>query len=426
MILSGLIASLCCLGALIHSYFVYPWHMRRKARQCKEFDPIETLPHVFVLMAARNEEALIQHKIQSIFRSTYPKARLQVLVGTDACTDRTDSILDACAATYPGRLHHRIFSERCGKPGIVGTLYLECRDLVGRLTPEEQQQSILVLTDVDAIFEDKTLAELVLPFGEPSIGGVQAQVMPLTAPAETSATGELPAGDRGSSSVLEQEIRYLRTEMATKAGESYYGAVVGGYGALMAMRFHLFEPAPKGLIVDDFYWFGLILQGNHRVVFAPLAKARMPVEASAKIQFRRKRRLGKGNLQNLWIFRSMLFRKEVAYFFWSHKVLRWLSPWWIIAGYLTGSMALVPLFQGWFLQGRPDWTAYATALGTGPVLVLVLYLLDQVLRLGGFSPKPLRLILHFLHMNLALWLGAWDLFTQSRRQSWWDNQPARS
>jgi len=402
--LISLLGSIAGLS-LLHTYVIYPWHMRRLAKLPQEWEPLEEFPYTIILMAAHNEEAMIQTKVQSIFRNHYPKSRLTVVVGTDACTDKTNELMLQLCQEYPG-LRHRYFPIRIGKPKIINQLYKEYQN-------EVPKEAILVLTDVDAVLEDHTLAELVLPFSNPWVAGVQANILP-----SHENFCEFTKDPSPSGNVTAQEIRYMQGEMITKQGESTKGSVIGGYGALMAMRWKRFEPSPDGLLVDDFFWFASLLQKPRtKVVFAEKAIARMPLEGNKAIQFRRKRRLGKGNLQNLWIFKSLIFQRETAYFFVSHKVLRWLSPWLLMAFYVCCT-ALVTMY--WKLHEDYgfvlNWLMFIILL---PASIKMLSF--PLLKLDVFKGR-IRLLEHFISMNLALTLGAFDLFFKSSRHVWWDNR----
>lgn len=390
---------------LLHTYVIYPWHMRRLARQPQDWEPLEEFPFTVILMAAYNEEPVIKAKVQSIFRNHYPKSRLMVVIGTDACTDKTDDLILQLCGEYSG-LHHRPFASRTGKPGIINQLYKEFQHKI----PNE---AILVLTDVDAIFEEHTLAELVLPFSNPKVAGVQANILP---PPDKHDAFAKNSSDSGN--VLEQEIRYMHGEMMTKQGESRKGSVIGGYGALMALRWNRFEPSPEGLIVDDFFWFARLLQEpGSEVVFAPKAIARMPLEGSSAVQFRRKRRLGKGNLQNLWIFRSLLLQRQTVYCFVSHKVLRWLSPWLLMAFYGC-TLASITLYCK-ILNGYGfalNWLMLCLII---PAVFRVMFML---IMFKGPVRQKFHWIDHFVRMNIALALGAFDLIFKPSKNVWWDNR----
>ena len=396
----SILTALLSSAALVHSYVIYPWHMRRASRRPQDFEPLESFPEVAVLMAVRNEESVIRSKVLSVFRSTYPKARLKFYIGTDACTDQTDLLLQELVLTYPG-LRVRRFDQRTGKPAIIQTLFEDYE----RDSPD--LNAVVVLTDADTLLEEKTLPELVLPFGDPTVGGVQARIVAWVPQNEEAPTiSQRP--------VHIPEIQYLEREMITKQGESRQGCVMGGYGALMALRRSEYIPVPAGFIVDDFYWFASILRRGLRVVYAPQAVARMPIEGDASVQFRRKRRLGKGNLQNLWAFRDLALNPRLAYAWISHKVIRWLSPWLLLVSVLS---------WGWALSGSAWGLALVILGGIGFTALLIL--IQRNRRTPTVWAQRLGAPLHFLHMNLALALGAWDLlrdqFSGQKGQVWWDN-----
>ena len=80
MMLCSFVA-LICLLLIAYSYLVFPWLMRRAARKTKtETEPLEEFPTLSVLMAVHNEERVLEKKIRSIFRSRYPKQKLEVWV----------------------------------------------------------------------------------------------------------------------------------------------------------------------------------------------------------------------------------------------------------------------------------------------------------------------------------------------------------
>lgn len=125
-------------GLVFHSYVVFPAHMRWLNRKPNTTPSHAHTPDIDILLAAWNEAAVIEEKIRSSFASNYP-GKIRLFIGTDACTDATDSIIQALQSEFPG-LEHRIFGQRTGKPTIINQLAAEA-------TAE-----ILVLTDADAFF----------------------------------------------------------------------------------------------------------------------------------------------------------------------------------------------------------------------------------------------------------------------------------
>src|SRR5690606_2225422 len=66
------------------------WWTRKKTLAA----PLNHFPHISILIAARNEEAHILTCLQAIDNLHYPKDKLQVLVGNDRSTDRTQALVE--------------------------------------------------------------------------------------------------------------------------------------------------------------------------------------------------------------------------------------------------------------------------------------------------------------------------------------------
>lgn len=367
-------------GLVCHSYVVFPAHMRRLSRKAKAAPELNVYPALDIVLAAWNEEAVIEQKIRSSFDSNYP-GKIRVFVGTDACTDATDAIVQRLQLEFPG-LEHRKFEQRTGKPAIINQLITEAT------------ADILVLTDADAFFYPDTLTALVAPFANSKVGGVQADV-------------ELIA--ESSNEVAHQEARYTYREMEIKAGEGQLGCIIGAFGAAYAIRRKLYRPVPHGFNVDDFFIFMEVLRQGYQTVYSSAARYRLLLSGDAEVQFRRKRRIGKGNFQNLYYFGRLLFRPgALAYAFWSHKALRWLTP-----------FLLLTAFGGALLAA--DQTLYALIAATMLTLAAAALLDHFLLAPQGWKFKGLRFIRHFLSMNLALLLGFFDLI-RGNSQSHWNNK----
>ncbi len=108
-------------------------------------------PSVSVLIAARNEEAVIASRIRNLLDQDY-KGSLEILVGSDSSDDETDSV--AGAFGDQGVILHRS-AIRIGKPLMI-------KELMGLSGGE-----IIVFSDADTVFAPFTITELVAPFSNP-------------------------------------------------------------------------------------------------------------------------------------------------------------------------------------------------------------------------------------------------------------------
>ena len=72
------------ISAIALSYLVYPFlviTLPLNRKDLRTFDRSDELPKVTVIMAAYNEEAVIEEKLVSVLEGDYPSDKLEVLVG---------------------------------------------------------------------------------------------------------------------------------------------------------------------------------------------------------------------------------------------------------------------------------------------------------------------------------------------------------
>lgn len=367
-----------CLLALMHSYLFFPWQMFIRAKRQPNYPPLSHKPTVAVLLAAYNEADVIAKKIKTTLETRYPHHLLEMWVGSDCSTDGTDEIVKKLQEEHKN-LHLVRMENRTGKPQIINQLR------------EKAQAEILILTDADTFFNPDTIEELLKPFGQQRVGAVQGNIV-----SEIARTTDITA----------QEVAFNSREMRVKAGEATHGAVMGAHGAICAVRNRLYKPTPQGFITDDFYLFLTQIEQGYEIAFAPDALATMPVDGEAKVQFNRKVRISVGNFQSLLRFKHLLLPKHgfVAYAFFSHKVLRWFGPFFLLAMFYLHYWLHV-IFGAWL-----SLTFYLH------VALYALALLDRMFPVLPFG--PLRYWRHFLEMNLALLMGFFKFLRGSQSSAW--------
>jgi hypothetical protein len=150
---------------------------------------------------------------------------------------------------------------------------------------------------------------------------------------------------------------------------------------------------PSNALVDDFYINMKIFELGKRAVNNLEAKVFEDVSNNIKDEFRRKIRIATGSFQNLKWFGHLLWpmNNGLAFTFLSHKVLRWLGPFFIIMAFVSSAYLIaVPIYK------------FAFAL---QVSLMLLPFLDFFLRQLNIHNSVLRFITHFYTMNLALFLG---------------------
>lgn len=372
-----------CFILLVHTYVIYPLHMRVIAKRYTfKWKSVEQeLPFVSVLMAAFNEEDNIVERIESTFKTNYPAHRFEFVIGSDASTDKTDSLIKIYSDSKSNLKFIR-FENRTGKPEIINQLVNHAKG------------EILVLTDADTRFDENTLSEIVKPFSDRKVGGVQSHILLSKS-----------VGDVGQT-----ELFYNLGELQIKKGESVWGCVIGAFGSCYAIRKELYTVVPKGFLVDDFLIFCKVLEKGYSCVYAENAITFMEVDGKSETQFKRKVRIGTGNYQNLGKLLGLLNPRNIkkAYSFFSHKVLRWIGPFILIALILLNPMLILKksIYSAiWILQ----LTCYAIAFA------------DIIYRSITKKTTSISFVGHFVSMNFALLLG-FVKFVSSKPDGTWSNK----
>ncbi len=378
-----------CFGAVAYNYAGYPlllfaisvlvqaksdfqYLIHRRSR--RRFPATETVPRVAVLIAVYNEERVIQAKVQNCLAIDYPADHVEFLIGLDAPTDSTS---DRLAQMQSNRFRALHFSERRGKLAVLCDL--------ARNTSAE----ILVLTDANTMLEPSAVRNLVRHFADPEVGVVSGEEIRVAVPGtETGAEG-----------------LYWRYESAVKILESRLNCSLGGNGAALAVRCSLFTPR-QDLIVEDFQIPLEIRFQGHRVVYDPEAIAVEEIAPTLAAQFVRRVRIGAGNYQTLFAHLNYLNPRHgfLAFSFFSHRVLRWLTPLLLPAAFACSLL----------LATRKAFASLAAA----QVLFYLMAALGYWLKKRA---KPLRLCsgpFHFCVMNLALFLGLLRFLKGQQALAW--------
>ena len=360
-----------------HSYILYPllmrWLSSRREGNRKLYNREDRLPRVTVLMAAYNEEVVLEQKIQSLFDQNYPKDRLKIYVGSDNSTDRTNDILNTNSGDMLTAVLH---SSRQGKPGIINQLVEKVRKIY-----KEDREHLLLLTDASVMLDKDTVFHLAKHFKNQEIGMVDAHM---------TYTGMKDDG------ISKSENSYLSTEVKLKSYESkVWGQMIGPFGGCFMMRADLYKEVPEKFLVDDFFLAMHVLSDGHQVINELDAICEEPVTHRDAEEFKRKKRISTGNFQNLLFFANVLNPfSTLGFSFISHKVIRWLGPF-FMALILVSTIGLYILgsrFWLYLLLGQFVW-------------YMVLPLADSIFRTMGLNIHLLRSISYFNKMNLALFMG---------------------
>ena len=163
------------LGALAWTHVAYPAAAAVGARLRPR--PVRKggeLPRVTIVVAAWNEEDVIERRLQNLVALDYPPELVEIVVASDASTDRTDELVDAFAAREP-----RVRLIRAPRGGKVAAQDLAVRETSGE---------IVAFSDANASWAAPALRKLVRNFADPEVAYVCGQLR-LEAPDGTNREG---------------------------------------------------------------------------------------------------------------------------------------------------------------------------------------------------------------------------------------------
>jgi cellulose synthase/poly-beta-1,6-N-acetylglucosamine synthase-like glycosyltransferase len=328
---------------------------------------------VTVIIPAYNEEHHLDAKIRNVLAAKYPRSLLDVVVVSDASTDRTNVI----ARSFEADGVRVIVQER--RRGKTAGL---------NRAVELARGDIVVFTDANATYPRDTIATLARYFDDPTVG---------------LATGYTRYVATNLGEVAKATNVYTSLERVIKSGESRWGCCVGADGAIFAMRRSLYRPLGDDDINDFVLPLNVIEQG-YRCVFAEDAFCWESPGKSLESEFRRQSRITNRTLRALWRHAHLLnpFRYGLfSLFLFSHKLVRFLAP-----VFLTLSAASLALLA------RTSTVSLIAVLG---ILVAI--------ALAADSRSKVSFLNTFLTINLAVLQGWWRFICGRTDITW---QPDRS
>ncbi|XYH99675.1 glycosyltransferase family 2 protein [Sorangium sp. So ce1128] len=372
------IASFLAVAVLVYTYFGYPvvigvlarlWPAQRKQ------DP-SYLPTVTACIPVFNAGSYLPAKVESLFALDYPRDKLEVLLYSDGSTDDTVHVARQLAERDP-RVKVLVSEARRGKPIGVNTM-------LGVATGE-----VLLMTDVRQPLVSGALRALVRLLADPTAGCVSGNLV--------------LKGSAGSGA-------YWRYENWIRLQEGRFRSMVGVTGPIYAIRRADMSQLPEGVILDDM-WVPMRLRLEGReILFAQDAIAYDDAFGDER-EFGRKVRTLAGNYQLFSLLPALLdpFRNPSWFEIFSHKLLRLVCPWALVALLITSTVAWI----GAEASGDVSWTLYATrALFGGQVAFYLLAVL------GGAAGKLGSLARTFVVLNAAAVVGLWRYLRGSQKVTW--------
>lgn len=322
----------------------------------------DALPSISLLIAAHNEEEVIEDRILNALAMDYPREKLEIVIASDGSTDQTAAIVRQYASRGVRLLDN---AARRGKATVLNAAMSEVNG------------QIILLSDANTSTSKLAARSLVRWFANPRVGAVCGKLI-LTDPQSGKNVDGL----------------YWKYETFLKGHESRLGALLGSNGAIYAIRKDLLRPIPNQTIIDDFMIPLLAKQRSGcEIIYDRDATATEESAPDVATEFRRRSRIGAGGWQAIGMLWRLLnpTRGWIAFTFFSHKILRWMCPFFMIL-LLASNVLLLrsPTYQVLFWVQA---VLYAAALCGAYVWR------------GAPLARFLRLANMFLSMNAALLVG---------------------
>ncbi len=382
-----LVTTVCSLLVPVYVYFGYPavlWLITR-GYPLRTHRRADITPPITLIISCYNEAAVIREKLANALALDYPPAQLQIVVVSDGSDDGTDDVV----LDYAGQGVQLIRQEgRLGK-----TMGLN-------LALEQASGDVVVFSDANALYAPDALRKLVRNFEDPEVGYVVGAALYTDSHAGASARNE---------------NLYWRYEIAIKQMESRLHSVVGGDGAIYAIRRKLWQPLQQKDINDFVNPLQIVALG-YRGVFDAEARCFEETAGNFAGEIARKERIVNRSIRGLMRVKSTLNPFRVGVFAWeviSHKLLRWLIPLFLVIAVVGAGLLAMAGFRLFQL------------VTVGALALLVLALAGHVARNKNALPALVSIPYYFVMVNLYALRGIFKAFRGKTQVTWSSARPAR-
>jgi len=286
----------------LYSYVVFPLSLPVLAKLARRpWNKGDIQPTVSMVISVYNEERIVAQKIENALALDYPTEKLEILVVSDGSTDETENIVRGFS---DARVVLKPFQERSGKTACLN-----------RIVPSARGD-IVLFTDANAMFPRHVLKNLVRNYADPQVGLVTGWTR----------YGDIDQGEDTTGI-------YSRFEKWTKTQESRISSCVGADGAVFAIRKELYSTLRDDDINDFVIPLHVIRQGR-RVVLDPDVYCCERSADDAGKEYQRQVRITTRTLNA--IRRNLEFLNPLrygyfSYFLFSHKIMRFLVPFFLLA-----------------------------------------------------------------------------------------------
>lgn len=337
---------------------------------------VDFTPRLSILIAAYNEQTGIRRKIEQTLSLDYPSDLIEVLILSDGSTDQTDAIVESFRDP---RVRLLQVSGRKGKTNAQNEGVKVARG------------DVLIFSDATTIYHPQALRHLASNYADPKVGAVSGRYQYF------DPAGRSPMG-LGT-------IAFWNYENFTKVMQSRIRTISGCCGCIYSVRREAYTPLAPDVISDLVQPLHVIRQG-YRVVFEEGALAYEETTQSTSEEFSMRVRVVTRGIRGLLSVPALLMPWRfgwVSFQLWSHKILRWLVPFFL----------LILLGSSLFLWQNPFHRLFLVAQGVFYGITLIALVLP-IQRLW----KPLGIPLYFCTLNAAAFFSVIEVLRGKKYVVW--------
>lgn len=364
-----------------YGIILYAWNHFKRIFSPQKIVVNFELPPVTLIVAAYNEEAVLEKKIENCLALDYPSHLLKIIFITDGSTDHSREII---AQHEPIILLHQ--NERKGKSAAI------------KRAMRFVETPIVIFSDANSMLNTASIKNIVRHYADGKVGGVAGEKKILN-------------GDHHSV-VGEAEGLYWKYESFMKKQDAEFNTVVGAAGELFSIKTELFHSFDDNIILDDFVISMHVCLAGYQIEYEPCAFAIETPSASLVDEEKRKIRIAAGAYQTIGYLKKCLniFKYPLLTLqYFSRRLLRWVASPLLIIIILLANISLVIDHQGMIY----NYLLFAQA---------VFYFLAIAGRFFisiGWRMGVLNIPFYFLFMNLCLVKGFFN-YIQGRQTVAWE------
>ncbi|WP_161484770.1 glycosyltransferase [Kosmotoga sp. DU53] len=331
------------------------------------------LPSVTLIVTAKNEEDVIEHKINNSLNLDYPKDKIEYIFVSDGSTDNTAKIL----TKYSGIIKTIILEKNVGKTEAQN------------IAVAQANGDILVFSDANTMLSKLAIKKLVRHFQNEKVAGVSGNLIYSS-----------KFGDRNT------EYAYNKFDAVLRKAESRFGMVLGSYGALYAIRANKYIPLPP-YVISDFVEPSMQLINGYFNLFEEEAFGIEEANNSIIKEMRRKERIILRSLvgYHYLLKNGLLQRKGLLFHSFIRKFLRWMLPFYTMCG-IIGIAGLL------FEESLVDFSVFLMSLF---LLLVITYVMIKKNLIKG---KLVRYFAYFYILNIASLKALFRFLIGERPSSW--------